>query len=88
MQLQTGTDPQPYFRVFNCTSQSEKCDPTGAYIRQWVPELKHIKDKTIHEPSVRMTAQAFKATGYLKPIVDHKETRERALFRYKNVGLR
>lgn len=29
----TGTDPQPYFRIFNPLSQSEKADPSGDYIR-------------------------------------------------------
>ena len=42
---QTGTDPQPYFRIFNPTSQSEKASPDGAYIRYWVPELKNLKGK-------------------------------------------
>lgn len=41
----TGTDPQPYFRVFNPTTQSEKSDPTGEYIKFWVPELKKLKGK-------------------------------------------
>ncbi len=42
---QTGTDPQPYFRIFNPTSQSEKASPDGAYIRYWVPELSGLKGK-------------------------------------------
>jgi deoxyribodipyrimidine photo-lyase len=42
---QTGTDPQPYFRIFNMTSQAEKADPSGDYIRHFVPELKNLKGK-------------------------------------------
>ena len=41
----TGTDPQPYFRIFNPVAQSEKFDPNGDYIRQFVPELKNVKGK-------------------------------------------
>lgn len=41
----TGTDPQPYFRIFNPISQAEKADPTGEYIRTFVPELKALKGK-------------------------------------------
>jgi deoxyribodipyrimidine photo-lyase len=35
----TGTDAAPYFRVFNPTTQGEKFDPTGEYVRRWVPEV-------------------------------------------------
>lgn len=44
-QASTGTDPQPYFRVFNPTAQSEKSDVSGDYIRHWVPELAKLKGK-------------------------------------------
>ncbi|WWC72736.1 uncharacterized protein I206_106700 [Kwoniella pini CBS 10737] len=82
----TGTDPQPFFRIFNTITQSEKCDPSGAYIRYWVPELKNLKGKAIHDPYHHMPSNEFKKLGYPEPIVDHKKSRERALFRYKNVG--
>ncbi|WVQ86256.1 hypothetical protein IAT38_008424 [Cryptococcus sp. DSM 104549] len=82
----TGTDPQPYFRIFNTITQSEKCDPNGDYIRYWVPELKNLKGKVIHDPFHNMPSAEFKKLGYPQPIVDHKKARERALYRYKNVG--
>ncbi|ODO10702.1 hypothetical protein I350_01299 [Cryptococcus amylolentus CBS 6273] len=82
----TGTDPQPYFRIFNSITQSEKCDPDGTYIRHWVPELKNIKGKAIHDPYHHMSSREFAKLGYPAPIVDHKKARERALFRYKHVG--
>ncbi|WVR08725.1 hypothetical protein IAU60_005783 [Kwoniella sp. DSM 27419] len=82
----TGTDPQPYFRIFNTLTQSEKCDPNGDYIRYWVPELRNLKGKAIHDPYHHMPSNEFKKLGYPAPIVDHKKSRERALFRYKNVG--
>ncbi|PWN47349.1 hypothetical protein IE53DRAFT_321378 [Violaceomyces palustris] len=82
----TGTDPQPYFRIFNPLSQSEKSDPEGDYIRYWVPELKGVKGKAIHDPFNRLTKAEFKKLGYPEPIVEHKSARERALRRYKNPG--
>ncbi|ODN84202.1 hypothetical protein L202_00201 [Cryptococcus amylolentus CBS 6039] len=82
----TGTDPQPYFRIFNTITQSEKCDPEGSFIRHWVPELKDVKGKAIHDPHKHLSSAEFERLGYPAPLVEHKEARERALFRYKNVG--
>ncbi len=76
----TGTDAQPYFRIFNPTSQSEKFDPDGSFIREWVPELRDVKGKAIHEPHARSRADL---RGYPEPIVGQKEGRERALEVFK-----
>ncbi|KAI1420675.1 deoxyribodipyrimidine photo-lyase [Xylaria sp. FL1777] len=78
-----GVDPQPYFRIFNPLLQSEKFDPDGAYIRKWVPELADIKGKAIHDPYGRGAAAQASKAGYPKPIVNHKDSRERALVAYK-----
>lgn len=79
-----GVDPQPYFRVFNPTLQSERFDPRGEYIRKWVPELCEIEDNTaIHEPYARGAKDEARAAGYPEPIVNHKEAREAALIAYK-----
>lgn len=79
----TGVDPQPYFRIFNPLLQSEKFDPDGDYIRKWIPELKDVKGKAIHEPYGRGAEATAKKNGYPRPIVNHKECRERTLTRYK-----
>jgi deoxyribodipyrimidine photo-lyase len=76
-------DPQPYFRIFNPLLQSEKFDADGEYIRKWVPELSEIKGNAIHDPYGRGAATEAAKAGYPKPIVVHKEARERALDRYK-----
>ena len=47
----TGTDAAPYFRIFNPTTQGEKFDPDGMYVRRWVPELADVDDKYVHDPS-------------------------------------
>ncbi|KAF2840979.1 hypothetical protein M501DRAFT_990911 [Patellaria atrata CBS 101060] len=79
----TGVDPQPYFRIFNPLLQSEKFDADGEYIRKWVPELRDVKGKAIHDPYGRGEGKLAAKNGYPKPVVDHKICRERALARYK-----
>ena len=76
----TGVDPQPYFRIFNPVLQSEKFDEKGDYIRKWVAELKHVEGKAIHDPHGR---GARNISGYPKMCVDHKDSRNKALARYK-----
>ncbi|MCD9501817.1 deoxyribodipyrimidine photo-lyase [Photobacterium phosphoreum] len=76
----TGTDAQPYFRVFNPTTQSERFDPNGEFIRQWIPELKSVPDQYIHAPSLW---SGFGSVDYPLPIVDHKQMRVLAIDSYK-----
>ncbi|PSR97224.1 DNA photolyase, FAD-binding/Cryptochrome [Coniella lustricola] len=78
-----GVDPQPYFRVFNPLLQSEKFDAEGDYIRKWIPELREITGEAIHDPYNRGAAAIASKGGYPKPIVEHKNCRERALAEYK-----
>ncbi|KAJ5902582.1 hypothetical protein N7495_003110 [Penicillium taxi] len=79
----TGVDPQPYFRVFNPTRQSERFDPDGEYIRRWVPELRDIKSSAIHEPYARGAGPVAEKNGYPRPIVEHSAGRTKALERFK-----
>ncbi|MEM9467419.1 MAG: deoxyribodipyrimidine photo-lyase [Actinomycetota bacterium] len=84
----TSPDAAPYFRIFNPTSQSRKFDPTGAYIRRWVPELASLDDKTIHEPAAAAPLDLAAAgvvldDTYPAPIVDHAMARDRTLAAYK-----
>ncbi|MEO1584611.1 MAG: deoxyribodipyrimidine photo-lyase [Planctomycetota bacterium] len=78
----TGTDAAPYFRVYNPISQSERHDPEGEYIRRYVPELSDLGDKEIHDPHER-AGGLFQTDAYPKPIVDLRETRERAIDVFK-----
>ncbi|PHH79647.1 hypothetical protein CDD80_4132 [Ophiocordyceps camponoti-rufipedis] len=78
-----GVDPQPYFRIFNPLLQSEKFDPSGEYIRKWVPELKDLDNKQIHDPYGRSGAAKAKKSGYPKPLVDHRQMRIRTLEKFK-----
>ncbi|KAK1090389.1 DNA photolyase phr1, partial [Friedmanniomyces endolithicus] len=79
----TGVDPQPYFRIFNPLLQSEKFDEGGEYIRKWVPELKAVVGKAVHDPYGRGAGAEAEKWGYPRMVVEHKVQRERALERYK-----
>jgi deoxyribodipyrimidine photo-lyase len=78
----TGTDPAPYFRVFNPVTQGRQHDPDGVYIRRWVPELRDVEGAAVHEP---WTLPGGPPAGYPAPVVDHKAEREEALRRYAAV---
>lgn len=77
----TGTDAVPYFRLFNPTTQGKKFDATGVFIRQFIPELRHVPDTHIHEPHLLTSKEKkeYCSESYPDPIVDHKYARERAL---------
>jgi deoxyribodipyrimidine photo-lyase len=77
----TGTDAQPYFRIFNPISQSQKFDPNGAYIRHWVPELRDVPTKFIHTP----WQLDEPPRAYPPPMVDHSAARERTLTAFKAI---
>jgi deoxyribodipyrimidine photo-lyase len=75
----TGTDPAPFFRVFNPLLQGRKFDPDGEYVRRWVPELSGVTGADVHEP---WSLAAGPPAGYPAPIVDHAAERREALARY------
>ena len=77
----TGTDAAPYFRVFNPVTQGQKFDPDGDYVRRWVPELRGVAGKAVHEP---WTLGDEPPAGYPEPIVDHATERKVALERYQH----
>jgi len=79
-----GYDAQPYFRVFNPTTQGKKFDPSGDYVRRWIPELRELPPEYCHEPWLAPPVIAGSAgvrigADYPAPVVDHKEARERFL---------
>ena len=75
----TGTDAQPYFRIFNPWKQSERWDPKGDYIRRWVAELRDAPVSHLHSP----TSAAQLTSDYPAPIVDHANRRTAALMEYR-----
>jgi len=78
----SGTDASPYFRVFNPITQGERFDPTGDYVRRYVPELRGVEGKAVHQP---WKLPDGVPEGYPEPMVDHKAERREALERYERV---
>jgi deoxyribodipyrimidine photo-lyase len=83
----SGCDAQPYFRIFNPTSQSEKFDPQGKFIRRYLPQLGRLSEKTIHAPWLAKPIELQAAgvalgTDYPHPIVQHDQARAKTLSRY------
>lgn len=74
----TGADAAPYFRVFNPSTQGERFDADGDFIRRWVPELTAVPAKVIHAPHDWLDAH-HPGHGYPKPIVDHARARLHAI---------
>lgn len=84
----TGTDAQPYFRIFNPMLQSARFDSAGMYIRRWVPELERVPTQYIHAPSempsdVARTIHFQLGKEYPKPLVEHAAQRARVLAMYR-----
>ena len=80
----TGTDSQPFFRIFNPVTQGRKFDPDGRYVRQYVPEIARLPDRWLHEPwaapaSVLEQAKLRLGRDYPEPIVALDDGRDRAL---------
>jgi len=83
----SGCDAQPYFRIFNPISQSEKFDPEGKFIRRYVPALAKLSNAAIHAPWLAKPMELEVAgfvvgRDYPSPIVDHAQARALTLERY------
>ena len=83
----TGCDAQPWFRIFNPVTQSERFDPDGAFIRRYVPEIAALDAKEIHAPwtvppALQRARGVIVGRDYPPPIVDHARAREEALALY------
>ena len=86
----SGCDAQPYFRIFNPTTQSERFDSEGKFIRRYIPALEKLSNKSIHAPWTvgQIELQAAGITlgkDYPLPIIDHDEARKATLIRYNVV---
>lgn len=86
----SGVDAAPYFRIFNPTSQGLRFDAQGAYVKKWVPELKSLPAKWVHNPweappEVLKEAKVEIGFTYPNPIVDLKFGRERALAAWSTI---
>ena len=83
----SGRDAQPYFRIFNPISQSERFDPQGKFIRRYLPQLAKLPAATLHAPwqagAVELAAAGVRlGQDYPQPLVQHDAARARTLERY------
>jgi deoxyribodipyrimidine photo-lyase len=77
----TGTDSQPYFRIFSPTLQMKKFDKDCEYIKKWIPELKEISNKII----LNWETKQYPNINYPKPIIDTKETSKLFIKTFKEI---
>ncbi|GAB4128639.1 MAG: deoxyribodipyrimidine photo-lyase [Sideroxydans sp.] len=87
----TGCDAQPWFRIFNPVTQSQKFDPHGKFIRRYVPELANCPDDHLHAPWTLPAMEQIRlglriGEDYPAPIVDHAEARKKTLEMFKRAG--
>ncbi len=83
----SGCDAQPWFRIFNPVTQSEKFDPQGKFIRRYLPELAALPTPALHAPWRAQPIELHAAgvalgQNYPAPLVDHAAAREKTLARY------
>jgi deoxyribodipyrimidine photo-lyase len=82
----TGCDAQPWFRIFNPVTQSEKFDPDGKFIARYVPELAPCRQTAacpwLAKPLELAEAGIALGRDYPLPVVDHAAAREKTLARY------
>ena len=86
----TGCDAQPYFRIFNPVSQSEKFDADGKFIRRYLPQLAGLSGKALHAPWLASPLELLAAgitlgRDYPQPVVDHAQARDKTLKRFAAV---
>lgn len=87
-----GADAAPYFRIFNPVLQGKKFDSEGDYVRHWIPELKKLPKKFIHQPweasaEVLQSANIQLGKDYPHPIIDHDIARKSALEIFKELKI-
>lgn len=86
----SGCDAQPYFRIFNPITQSERFDHEAKFIRRYIPALDKLSNQSIHAPWLAghielESAGIILGKDYPLPIVDHDEARKKTLIRYNVV---
>ena len=79
----SGADSQPYFRIMSPISQSTKFDPDGSYIKKWIPELKDVEPKHLHDWGKFNNLYDLKKLKYAEPCLDYKKARKRTMEIYK-----
>lgn len=88
----SGADAAPYFRIFNPSLQGKRFDEDGNYVRKWIPELKNLPNKFIHQPweadsKLLKKCKIELGKTYPQPMLNHEAARNMALMLYKNLKI-
>lgn len=86
----TGCDAQPYFRMFNPVTQSQRFDPQGVFIKRFVPELAGLETRDIHAPWQLLPIEqqacgVLLGRDYPAPLVEHEAARAKTLALFKAI---
>jgi deoxyribodipyrimidine photo-lyase len=81
----TGSDSQPFFRIFNPWEQAKNFDPNAEYIKKWIPELKDVAVKDIMNWGDSSFRDKNREINYPKPMVDYSNQKKLALKMYNAV---
>jgi deoxyribodipyrimidine photo-lyase len=85
----SGADAAPYFRIFNPTTQSERFDPDGVYIKRWLKSLRECSVRNIHAPLASGDLRLIKLDqDYPAQLVDHDIERKIALAEFKKLRVK
>lgn len=83
----TGSEAQPFFRIFNPITQSEKFDPEAHFIKRFIPELRLVDAEYLHDPfKYRKELLSFGVRlgfDYPEPIVDNQNARQKAIWKFE-----
>lgn len=85
-----GLDAAPYFRIFNPVRQSERFDPNGGYLSEWLPELAGLPLRWLHTPwlapaEIQHTCNVRIGVDYPAPTLDLNNSRKRALLLFRRL---
>uniref|UniRef100_A0A7C5VK33 Deoxyribodipyrimidine photo-lyase n=1 Tax=Fervidobacterium thailandense TaxID=1008305 RepID=A0A7C5VK33_9BACT len=88
-----GADAAPYFRIFNPVLQGKRFDPSGEYVKKWVPELRSLPSEYVHAPweapKIVLRSVGFElGKDYPLPMLPIEESRNKALSIFKQLSKR
>ena len=79
-----GADMAQYPRIYNPEKQRRRFDPAGAYIKTWIPELRHVPLGALRPQDDQLALPLFSsADGYARPVVDHESAARTFLEKYR-----
>ena len=95
--MQAGTTGINTIRIYNPIKQGQDHDPNGAFLRQWLPELRRVPAVHLHQPWTMALATQERVgcllgIDYPLPLVDPavaaREARQRLWARRQALGFR